>query len=35
MVVVVRFTAVAWPWYTIIGLSVMVATSVVMRIIQK
>ena len=35
MVVVVRFTAVAWPWYTIIGLSVMVATSVIMRIIQK
>ncbi|MDP7716093.1 MAG: sodium:solute symporter, partial [Candidatus Marinimicrobia bacterium] len=35
MVVVVRFTAVAWPWYTIIGLSVMVATSVVMGIIQK
>ena len=35
MVVVVRFTAVAWPWYIIIGLSVMVATSVVLRIIQK
>ena len=35
MVVVVRFTAVAWPWYIIIGLSIMVATSVVLRIIQK
>jgi hypothetical protein len=35
MVFVVSFTAVAWPWYTLIGLSVMVSTSVTMHLIQK